>query len=155
MKPGKPLEEAVTSNALQAHVSDCESCRKAELPLERLSSVLSSSTPSINPEAWSLRVLVRSRSILQERRAQSIRRRLPLALGISLVALPLVITYDFFLLERLYTVVSGLPLVLTFYLCASAATVLLLVGGAAYAGLALVLTGVGETLSARMREVQV
>jgi hypothetical protein len=131
---------APDDNALFVHARDCDDCRAAAPPVDRIAALLATDAPVIDAESWSRAVLARVRPELAARARAVFWRRLLRVLTAALIPLPLVLAADLWWLGRIYDVASiWLPAGLAADLVLSYAATLLALLGSAYAAIPLLL----------------
>jgi hypothetical protein len=127
-------------NVLAAHARECEDCRASAPPLAELSSMLDANRAEVDAAALSQLALARVAPELRARADVTFWRRLVPALVAALLPLPVVLAADVWLLGRLYELAATwLPSSVAAYIVISYAASALVVVGAAYAAIPLLI----------------
>ena len=127
-------------NALAAHARECDDCRASTPPLAELSAMLDANRVDVDAAALSRLALAHVAPELRARVTVAFWRRLVPALVAALLPLPLILAADVWLLGRLYELAAAwLPSSVAAYIVISYAASALVVVGAAYAAIPLLL----------------
>jgi hypothetical protein len=125
--------------ALAAHAAECEACRAAPLPMDRIAVILNAADVRLDTAALSARVMVRLRRELAVAGGVSWRAVAPVLLR-AVLPLPAVAVFDAYLLWTAYALgKTVLPGPLVGYVVVSYGAVLLLLFGLTYAAVPLLM----------------
>jgi hypothetical protein len=131
---------APPDNPLAAHARECDDCGAAAPPLAELAARLDADALEIDAARLSAAALALVLPELQAYAQAAFWRRLVRALAVALLPLPLVLAADLWLLGWLYDLAAAwLPSGIALYLVASYAVSALVVIGAAYAAIPLLI----------------
>ncbi len=131
----EPQRDALRER-LTDHVEECDSCRGASLPLDRIAGVLSTSAVELDVMTMSQRTAMRLGPELERRARVTLWRRAAAGLLWAVLPLPAVLLYNAYVLRVAYDAVSDLlPAVLVTYLLWSYAAFLILLFAATYAAI--------------------
>jgi hypothetical protein len=129
---------------LTAHAAECEACRQAPLPIDRLAGALGAGAVGVDPTRLSQLALARVRTELEGQARRAFWRRVVTGMVLSLVPLPAVLAYDAYVLRVAYDLVSVLlPAGLAAYLVLSYAASLALLFALTYAAIPLLVDRTG------------
>ncbi len=121
---------------LAAHVEECDSCREAPPPLDRIASSLACGGAEVDVTSMSQRTVMRLRSELERRARMALVRRVAAGVLLAVLPLPAVLLYNTYVLRIVYHAVSGLlPATFAAYLLLSYAAFLMLLFAATYAAI--------------------
>ncbi len=121
---------------LAAHVEECDSCREAPPPLDRIASFLGPGGVEVDVTPMSQRTVMRLRPELERRARMALVRRVAAGVLLAVLPMPAVLLYNTYVLRIVYHAVSGfLPASFAAYLLLSYAAFLMLLFAATYAAI--------------------
>ena len=125
---------------LAAHVEACDACRADTPPVDRIATLLSAATVSIDAAALSQRTIVRLRPELERCASAALWRRAATQVLLALVPLPAVLAYNVYLFRMAYNALLALlPAAVVVYLVTTEAALLVLLFAATYAAIPILL----------------